>query len=176
MKTFLLSTFTSLAFTAALFAADAPKPIKALLITGGCCHDYAQQKDILKKGIEARANIIVDLVHSDDKTTKPPLAIYGNPEYAKGYDIVIHDECAADVKDIPTVEGVLKPHRDGIPGVNLHCAMHCYRTGDPGKPQTAGTPGSLVVRLPRPAIQRPRPSGAHRHHLHRQRSCPSPKV
>ncbi|MBC8117763.1 MAG: hypothetical protein H7062_25515, partial [Candidatus Saccharimonas sp.] len=25
-----------------------PKPLKALLILGGCCHDYAKQKDILK--------------------------------------------------------------------------------------------------------------------------------
>ena len=27
-------------------AADA-KPLRALLITGGCCHDYAKLKDIL---------------------------------------------------------------------------------------------------------------------------------
>ena len=25
-----------------------------MLITGGCCHDYAKQKEILKAGIEAR--------------------------------------------------------------------------------------------------------------------------
>ena len=27
-------------------AADQVKPLKVLLITGGCCHDYAKQKDI----------------------------------------------------------------------------------------------------------------------------------
>jgi hypothetical protein len=124
-------------------AADAPKPLKILLITGGCCHDYATQKDILKQGLEKRANVEVTQAHTDDKSTKPPLAIYGNPDYANGFDLVIHDECAADIKDPATVEGVLKPHRDGIPGVNLHCAMHCYRVGDPNKPQTAGTPEAL---------------------------------
>jgi len=31
-------------------AADDPKPLKVLLVTGGCCHDYAKQKDILKPG------------------------------------------------------------------------------------------------------------------------------
>ena len=119
-------------------AADAPKPLKVLLLTGGCCHDYKNQKDILKKGIEARANIVVDQIHVDDSSTHPALPIYGNPDYAKGYDLVLHDECAADIKDPAVIQGVLKPHQDGIPGVNLHCAMHCYRFGDFGKPVAVG--------------------------------------
>ncbi len=119
-------------------AADT-KPLRALLITGGCCHDYAKQKDILKHGLEARANVVVDQIHSDSGATKPPLAIYGNPDYAKGYDVVIHDECAADVSDPATIKGVLAPHRAGTPGVNLHCGMHCYRIGNPGEPATAGS-------------------------------------
>ncbi len=119
-------------------AADAPKPIKILLLTGGCCHDYKAQKDILKKGLEARANVIVDQIHSDDKSTKPQLPIYGNPDYAKGYDLVIHDECSADINDPAVIAGVLKPHQDGIPAVNLHCAMHSYRFGNYGKPVAAG--------------------------------------
>ena len=123
----------------ALTAADA-KPLKVLLIAGGCCHDYATQKGILKKGIEARANAEVDIIFVADGSTKPKLPIYGNPDYAKGYDIVIHDECAADVNDQAVVEGVIKPHRDGIPGVNLHCGMHSYRIGNPNDPVTLGTP------------------------------------
>jgi len=35
--------------------AKQPRPIKALMITGGCCHDYPQQKEILAKAISARA-------------------------------------------------------------------------------------------------------------------------
>lgn len=122
------------------YSHSAPAPIRVLLITGGCCHDYAKQKDILKKGIEERANVVIDQVHTDDASTKPPLAILGNPDYAKGYDLVIHDECAADISEPAKVEGVLKPHRDGIPAVNLHCAMHCYRIGKPEDPVTPGTP------------------------------------
>src|ERR1700690_3297544 len=98
-------------------AADGPKPLKALLITGGCCHDYARQKDILKKGIEARINAEVDIIFVADDSTHPHLPIYSHPNYAKGYDVVIHDECAADVNDPAIVEGVLKPHREGMPGV-----------------------------------------------------------
>ena len=133
----------SLALTVALvalpaFAADTPKPLRALLITGGCCHEYGVQKDVLKSGIEARANIVVDQIHSDNTTGSPPLAIFGNPDYARGYDVVIHDECAADLRDPALFRGVLKPHVDGIPGVNLHCAMHSYRSGDFAKPVTRG--------------------------------------
>lgn len=115
------------------------KPLRALLITGGCCHDYANQKEILKKGIEARANVIVDQIHSADASTKPPLAIFGNPDYAKGYDVVIHDECAADISDPAVIKSVLAPHRAGVPGVNLHCAMHSYRVGNPGARAEAGS-------------------------------------
>jgi len=121
-------------------AAAGTPPIRVLLITGGCCHDYAHQKDILKEGLTAHANVVITQVHTDDGSTKPPLAILGNPDYAQGYDLVIHDECAADVSDPEKVEAVLKPHRDGLPGVNLHCAMHSYRIGNPNDPVTLGTP------------------------------------
>jgi putative heme-binding domain-containing protein len=106
-----------------------PKPVKALLITGGCCHDYARQKEILKKGIEARAMVEVTLVHSPDKSTKARFDMYDNPDWAKGYDVVIHDECSADVKELPYVDNILNAHKNGVAAVNLHCAMHCYRTG-----------------------------------------------
>ncbi len=121
----------------------AAKPIRVLLITGGCCHDYAAQKDILKKGLEERANVVIEQIHTDDNSTHPPIAILGNPDYAKDFDLVIHDECAADISEQAKVEAVLKPHRDGLPGVNLHCAMHSYRIGNPNDPVTPGTPHGL---------------------------------
>jgi len=123
-------------------AAEIP-PLKALLIAGGCCHDYAKQKDILKRGLEQRANLKVDIIYVDDGSTSPKLPILGNPDYAQGYDVVIHDVCGSDLNQQATVEAVLKPHRDGIPGVNLHCAVHSYRIGDPSKPATNGTPHAL---------------------------------
>lgn len=132
----------ALAFSPAMVAQETTKPLKALLITGGCCHDYEHQKDILKHGIEARANVIVDIIYSADGNTHPALPIYGNPDYAKGYDVVIHDECAADIKDPAIIQGVLKAHQDGIPGVNLHCAMHGYRFGEFTKPVAPGADNS----------------------------------
>lgn len=123
--------------------AQEAKPLKVMLITGGCCHDYKTQTEILKKGLEERINVQVTQIHVDDGSTKPALPIYGNPDYAEGYDLVIHDECAADIKDEETVKGVLKPHVDGIPAVNLHCAMHSYRVGDHNKKAKEGSKDAL---------------------------------
>ena len=108
-----------------------PKPLKALLITGGCCHDYNRQKNILKQGIESRAMVEVIHVHSTDGSTKARFSLYDNPDWAKGFDIVIHDECSADVVEQPYVDHILAAHKNGLPAVNLHCAMHSYRL--PGK-------------------------------------------
>jgi len=83
------------------YAQDAPKPIKAMLVTGGCCHDYAKQKEVLKKGLQQRANVEVTLVHTADTTTRRPLQDVRKPRLAKGYDVVIHDECTSDVKECP---------------------------------------------------------------------------
>ena len=120
-------------------AAEPPKPLKVLLITGGCCHDYKTQKDVLKQGLEARLHATVDQVHSPDGNTTPKLPILGNPAYAKGYDVVIHDECAAGISDPAVIDAVLAPHRAGIPAVNLHCAMHSYRIGNPKDKAEAGS-------------------------------------
>ncbi|HRH97918.1 MAG TPA: ThuA domain-containing protein, partial [Prosthecobacter sp.] len=105
------------------------KPLKALLITGGCCHDYAKQHAVIAKGIQSRANVQVDVFWTDDKSTNPPLPVYDNPAWAKGYDIIIHDECAASQKDKEVLTRILDAHKT-IPAVHLHCAMHSFRTGE----------------------------------------------
>ena len=124
-------------------AAAAAKPLKALLVAGGCCHDYLKQKDILKAGIEARANIEIVVAYNPDSGTKPKFDAYMKDNWYAGYDVIIHDECAADVKEVEYVENVLAPHKAGIPGVNLHCAMHSYRVGEFQKPVTAGTKDAM---------------------------------
>ena len=111
-------------------AADAVKPLRVLLVAGGCCHDYATQTQILEQGIEARVRADVEVVFNPDKSTKATFEIYGKPDWASGYDVVIHDECSADVTDPAYVERILAAHRRGTPAVNLHCAMHSYRWGD----------------------------------------------
>ncbi len=117
-----------LALLASPVAKAETKPLHALIIAGGCCHDYENQPKILSAGIQKRANVQVDVVWTDDKSTIPHFPLYEKDDWAKGYDVIIHDECAAGVKDLPLVRRIIKAH-ETVPAVNLHCAMHSYRTG-----------------------------------------------
>ncbi len=117
--------------TLLVLASDAraeTKPIKALLIAGGCCHDYKGQHEALFKGIQARSNVQVDVYWTDDTSTNPPFPLFDSPDWAKGYDVIIHDECAASNKDVAVVQRILAVHRT-VPAVHLHCAMHSFRNG-----------------------------------------------
>ena len=90
------------------------KPIRALLISGGCCHDYPGQDKILSEGIGARANVEWTIVRDPGETgTKHKISVYGKENWADGYDIVVHNECFADEKELEWLERVVKPHRDG---------------------------------------------------------------
>jgi type 1 glutamine amidotransferase len=103
-------------------------PIRALLVIGGCCHDYVKQKDILTKGISARANVQWTIAYDPDTGIKHLNPVYEKPDWAKNYDVVVHDECCSGVTDETLIARILEPHRQGLPGVVLHCGMHCYRS------------------------------------------------
>ncbi|MBL6765459.1 MAG: discoidin domain-containing protein [Verrucomicrobiae bacterium] len=126
----LAATALALAFGAFAFpdaSAQSP-PLRALLVAGGCCHDYAGQHKVLYTGIQARANVRVDVVWTDDRSVDPPLPLYEDPNWAKGYDVIIHDECAAGNKDLKVMKHLLDAHQT-VPAVHLHCAMHSFRNG-----------------------------------------------
>ncbi|HJT78226.1 MAG TPA: ThuA domain-containing protein [Gemmataceae bacterium] len=147
---FWLRTLTALTLLAVPLAGlarseDNPRPIRALLVLGGCCHDYAKQKDILAHGLAARANVQVTIAYDPDTSTHHLNPVYDDPDWAKGYDVIIHDECSSDVKDLKVIDRILKPHRAGLPAVILHCGMHCYRSE--GWP-TATTPWFEFTGLP----------------------------
>lgn len=111
-------------------AAQEPKvkPIRALLVLGGCCHDYETQQELLSKGISSRAHVEVVAAFDPDRSTTHLNPIYENASWAKGFDVVIHDECSSDVKDVSVIDRILEPHRQGLPAVILHCGMHSYRS------------------------------------------------
>lgn len=105
------------------------KPIRALLICGGCCHDYKAQKDILAKGISDRVNGGVEwtIAHEGTERTHKH-SIYSKPDWWKGYDVIVHDECFGYVDDVPFVEAIVKAHEQAhVPIVALHCSLHSYR-------------------------------------------------
>ena len=114
------------------------KPLRVLVVAGGCCHDYATQKEVLKKGIEARVNATVEVAYDPTKSTKPLFELFKSPDWGKNYDVVVHDECAADITDQAYVANIVNAHKNGLPAVNLHCAMHSYRWGNFREPVKAG--------------------------------------
>jgi type 1 glutamine amidotransferase len=129
------------------------KPIRALLVTGGPYHDYEKQKDILTKGIAARApiewTIAYDPTHETTEEGKKHLnPVFEKPDWAKGYDVVVHDECCSGVTDNAIIERILDPHRQGLPAVVLHCGMHSFRTKGWDKKDQPPTPWFELTGLP----------------------------
>lgn len=106
---------------------DQPPVIKALMITGGCCHDYPKQKEILAKAISARARVEWKIVHVNTTKRDVKVPLYEQENWAKGYDVVVHNECFGGVTDVKFVEGIAKAHAEGVGCVIIHCSVHSYR-------------------------------------------------
>jgi hypothetical protein len=83
---------------------------------------------ILQQGISARAPVEFTVCHEGDGKSNHRHSVYEKPDWYKGFDVVIHDECSADVKDAAFIGNILKAHKEGVPAVVLHCGMHSYRS------------------------------------------------
>ena len=134
----ILALFSVLIFTlaglVALTHAQAPKPkLRALMVCGGCCHDYEKQKLILSEGISKRAAVEWTIVHENaakgEDERKHRISIYEKPDWWKGYDIVLHNECFGMIDDNAFIENITAAHKAGVPAVMLHCSSHSYRAG-----------------------------------------------
>jgi type 1 glutamine amidotransferase len=103
-------------------------PLKILLVTGGCCHDYEFQAKAIqlagqKYGLAAEWTV----VNEGGKGTRAEIPLYEKPDWAKNFDLVIHNECFADTDNETYIRKITKAHFDGVPAVAIHCAMHTYR-------------------------------------------------
>lgn len=107
---------------------DLDRPLRIMIITAGCCHDYPFQTNQLMKAAKER-DMVVDwtIIHQGGTGTKAEIAHYENPNWAKGYDVVIHNECFANTKDPSYIRNITKAHKEGVNAVVIHCAMHTYR-------------------------------------------------
>lgn len=119
---FIVAALTVLLFADLAFA----EPLRVLYVGGGCCHDYATQKTLIKEGLEARCDCEVTVVHDGGSATDAKIPLYENDHWYDGYDAVVHHECFASVNDVDHIERILAPHRAGLPAVVVHCAVHSY--------------------------------------------------
>ncbi len=121
------------AITAITAIADEPsKPdgdsINILLITSGCCHNYDFQSKAMQLAFEDRhvkANWTV--VNEGGTGTDAEIDFYKNPDWAKGFDVVIHNECFAKTTNPDYIRLITSKHHAGVNAVVIHCAMHTYR-------------------------------------------------
>src|SRR6266550_816507 len=79
--------------------AQAKKPLRILLITGGCCHNYAFQSQALREAVAKLAQADWTVVNEGGTGTKAQIPLYENPDWAKGFEVVVHNECFADTTD-----------------------------------------------------------------------------
>ncbi len=103
------------------------KPVKILLVTGGCCHNYNFQTEVIKTSLPASLKVEWTVVNEGGTGTTTQLDLYNNKNWAKGYDLVIHNECFADTKDSAYIKKITNAHQKGANAVVIHCAMHSYR-------------------------------------------------
>ncbi len=123
LRSILLVLISSCAFA---FGAEI-KPLRALLITGGCCHDYAIQAKALTEAAEKLGPVSWTIVNEGGTTKNAKIRLYEDPNWAKAYDVVVHNECFADLDDPSYTRQITQAHKGGTPAVVIHCAMHTYR-------------------------------------------------
>ena len=86
-------------FVSSVQAAEKSKSIRALLVTGGCCHNYKYQSKALITGVAKEAKVDWKVVNEGGTGTRAQIALYDNPNWAKGFDVVVHNECFASTAD-----------------------------------------------------------------------------
>ncbi|MFG0267701.1 MAG: ThuA domain-containing protein [Rhodopirellula sp. JB055] len=133
---------TFLLASAVLFSgfasADATSPtesdddsLRVLIITSGCCHDYdfqakAIQMAATKAGVDAQWTVVND----GGKGTQAEIDFYSDENWAKPFDVVIHNECFAATTNPDYIRQITKAHHAGVPAVVIHCAVHTYRDAE----------------------------------------------
>jgi type 1 glutamine amidotransferase len=109
-------------------AVEAEKPIRILLVTGGCCHDYDfQTQQMIKATFDAKVKCEWTVINEGGKGTTAQIDLYNDPKWADGYDVVIHNECFANTTDPAYIRKITTAHKNGANAIVIHCAMHTYR-------------------------------------------------
>jgi len=101
--------------------------VKALLVSGGCCHDYPGQARVIMDAVGKVVPVDWMVAVQGGRGTTGALPVYDSPDWARGYDIVVHNECFADITDPAFIRRITAAHKSGPPAIVIHCAMHTFR-------------------------------------------------
>jgi type 1 glutamine amidotransferase len=104
--------------------------IRALVVAGGCCHDYPTQTAILMKAVQRALPVDWTFEYPGGTNGAHVPAFYNDPNWFRGYDIVVHNECFTPADSLVSeryLENIQAATKAGVPGIVLHCAMHSFR-------------------------------------------------
>lgn len=111
--------------------AEAPRPVRALYVTGGGFHDFVTQETILPPGLAQRVKIDWTIDHSAGKSTEVLIDRHRNTEWTKAFDAVVYNMSFSHVVDAAWIQRLVRAHHDsGVPAVILHGAVHSYRRSE----------------------------------------------
>jgi uncharacterized protein len=113
-------------------AAETEKsPVKILLVTSGCCHDYDFQTKAMQLALKEHQVAAEWTVVSEGGTgTQAQIKLYDREDWAQGFDLVIHNECFAATTDPEYIRRITRAHHAGVNAIVIHCAMHTYRDAE----------------------------------------------
>ena len=111
-----------------LHYSNAAKPIKVLLVSGGCFHDYAIQTRIIEDSLNRYIYNIDWQTLNLNASCDEIVPLMASKEWGKGYDLVAFNICWAYVTDTAYINNICRIHRDnGINAIVIHCTMHTFR-------------------------------------------------
>ena len=114
-----------------LFSAEV-KPLKVVQISGGCCHDYPNQQNINKDGLEKRINCTVENFTEGTKRDHRH-SLLDKKDWSKGYDVVLYNICYGGITDDQYISDIVdETAKNGKGVIILHCSLHTFRNARQG--------------------------------------------
>jgi uncharacterized protein len=102
--------------------------IRALIVSGGCCHDYTNQDKLVMEIIRKVLPVDWTVVYQGGTSRESKIPLYADANWIKGFDIVFHNECFGFVDDVEYIRRITSAHRSAaVPAVFTHCSLHSYR-------------------------------------------------
>src|SRR5215210_736453 len=111
--------------------AAAPRPIRALYVTGGGFHEFVKQEGIVPPELARRARIDWTVDHTAGTSTDVLIDRHKNTDWTKDFDVVLYNMSFSFVVDVEWIERLVRAHREsGVGAVILHGAVHSYRRSE----------------------------------------------
>ena len=80
-----------------IFATEV-EPLKVVQISGGCCHDYPNQQNINKDGLEKRINCTVENFTEGTKRDHRH-SLFDKKDWSKVYDVILYNIRCGGITD-----------------------------------------------------------------------------